>query len=550
MLGYYHPEEEARSPSPVLEPITVVCNNEDTPPPYVPTSSSSPSSLHSVRSAESRRKSGRAPLSATLAASINQSRKNKGGKPKPGRKKRKVRHRPCQGDAVLITYLDPNRPDIAQEAGQHALNSASQSETEDSATDGSGDEGNDEDNDNDDSRHYDSNLHRISSTSLTNVTTKRTPQNPSSGHQVTVDSPRRTSNDRKEHSNEILRKKDGHSQISGKPITPGAVGSAAKKGRLGAIDSIASSPALAQHTISPIQANQASMLPAINVSTPQSVSAYSPEASHSLPSLQTALGQIADVPITDAPRDTASFPYSSTLSPPTSRLAFCPGHSFVPPAMSPSEYSQPSPSFMKETSRGAPSSAGHPNLSRQACKQEPLSIAISLSSAPFTPALTPVAAYPTPNRHPSPSEMDRVSLRPRTWSRSSLNRNPGPLGNGPVPVSATHSTTPPSRTDSVASAPMSHGPVTSTTVYRCTHPKCTAEPFQTQYLLNSHANVHSSSRPYYCPVPSCSRSIGGKGFKRKNEANRHGLVHDSPGYSCPFCLGQQHKYPRPDNLQR
>jgi len=31
---------------------------------------------------------------------------------------------------------------------------------------------------------------------------------------------------------------------------------------------------------------------------------------------------------------------------------------------------------------------------------------------------------------------------------------------------------------------------------------------------------------------------------------RHGLVHDSPGYICPFCPGGDHKYPRPDNLQR
>jgi hypothetical protein len=31
---------------------------------------------------------------------------------------------------------------------------------------------------------------------------------------------------------------------------------------------------------------------------------------------------------------------------------------------------------------------------------------------------------------------------------------------------------------------------------------------------------------------------------------RHGLVHDSPGYVCPFCPEREHKYPRPDNLQR
>ncbi|KAK0623361.1 hypothetical protein B0T14DRAFT_386143, partial [Immersiella caudata] len=87
-------------------------------------------------------------------------------------------------------------------------------------------------------------------------------------------------------------------------------------------------------------------------------------------------------------------------------------------------------------------------------------------------------------------------------------------------------------------------------VYVCKFQGCTAAPFQTQYLLNSHANVHSSARPHYCPVKGCSRSEGGKGFKRKNEMIRHGLVHDSPGYVCPFCPDREHKYPRPDNLQR
>ncbi|KAF2132210.1 hypothetical protein P153DRAFT_285819 [Dothidotthia symphoricarpi CBS 119687] len=84
----------------------------------------------------------------------------------------------------------------------------------------------------------------------------------------------------------------------------------------------------------------------------------------------------------------------------------------------------------------------------------------------------------------------------------------------------------------------------------CKYSGCTAAPFQTQYLLNSHANVHSQSRPHYCPVDGCPRSEGGKGFKRKNEMIRHGLVHQSPGYVCPFCPDREHKYPRPDNLQR
>lgn len=86
--------------------------------------------------------------------------------------------------------------------------------------------------------------------------------------------------------------------------------------------------------------------------------------------------------------------------------------------------------------------------------------------------------------------------------------------------------------------------------FQCTYPGCNAQPFQTQYLLNSHANVHSSNRPHYCPVKGCPRGEGGKGFKRKNEMIRHGLVHESPGYVCPYCVDREHKYPRPDNLQR
>lgn len=97
---------------------------------------------------------------------------------------------------------------------------------------------------------------------------------------------------------------------------------------------------------------------------------------------------------------------------------------------------------------------------------------------------------------------------------------------------------------------MSIDGLTSTGVYICPWANCNAAPFQTQYLLNSHANVHSSARPHFCPVKGCARSEGGKGFKRKNEMIRHGLVHESPGYVCPFCPDREHKYPRPDNLQR
>jgi hypothetical protein len=57
-------------------------------------------------------------------------------------------------------------------------------------------------------------------------------------------------------------------------------------------------------------------------------------------------------------------------------------------------------------------------------------------------------------------------------------------------------------------------------------------------------------KPLFCPVHGCPRSNGGQGFKTKSELIRHGIVHQSPGYVCPFCPDRDHKYPRPDNLKR
>ncbi|OJJ07822.1 hypothetical protein ASPVEDRAFT_375465 [Aspergillus versicolor CBS 583.65] len=77
----------------------------------------------------------------------------------------------------------------------------------------------------------------------------------------------------------------------------------------------------------------------------------------------------------------------------------------------------------------------------------------------------------------------------------------------------------PSSQGNVATAP--------TGTFKCSHPGCPAAPFQTQYLLNSHANVHLQDRPHFCPIDGCPRGPWGKGFKRKNEMIRHVLVHNS-----------------------
>jgi hypothetical protein len=171
-----------------------------------------------------------------------------------------------------------------------------------------------------------------------------------------------------------------------------------------------------------------------------------------------------------------------------------------------------------------------------------------------SPPLSPHDSYSrtlgSPNSTSTPSSQYQFASS-GSWSHRGPNPDYSSSGTGETPGTDHSGSTPATSATSVAdlmsldniSNPMGPG-------YQCTEPGCTAPPFQTQYLLNSHANVHSSARPHYCPVPGCPRGEAGKGFKRKNEMIRHGLVHDSPGYVCPFCPEREHKYPRPDNLQR
>ncbi|KAI3344032.1 hypothetical protein F4824DRAFT_30841 [Ustulina deusta] len=170
-----------------------------------------------------------------------------------------------------------------------------------------------------------------------------------------------------------------------------------------------------------------------------------------------------------------------------------------------------------------------------------------------TSPISPNEAYR--NSIPSPANT-LPALSPYPYSSTNINNHQSPSGpdysgsGAKLERSSINQIlTPP--TDRIADR-MSIDSMTNPQVgqFICTFQGCNAQPFQTQYLLNSHANVHSSARPHYCPVKGCPRSEGGKGFKRKNEMIRHGLVHDSPGYVCPFCPDREHKYPRPDNLQR
>jgi hypothetical protein len=94
--------DDARPRSPLLEPQTIRYKPSESPPPFLPEKRLSLSPKN------------------TPPSSPKRSKKKA--------KKRRNKTQPSQGDSVLISYLDPNRPDIAREAGERTLNSASQSE--------------------------------------------------------------------------------------------------------------------------------------------------------------------------------------------------------------------------------------------------------------------------------------------------------------------------------------------------------------------------------------------------------------------------------------
>ena len=233
----------------------------------------------------------------------------------------------------------------------------------------------------------------------------------------------------------------------------------------------------------------------------------------SLPSLSESIGNLNHIPKTVAPAESSTF----SQSPPNRPAIQFPPMGHVSPPRSPTNVFGPRRELPSPTGgRGHPYYYGH-----------------SRTNTADTPQYSSASDYNSANTE-TPSTDNSISTPATILDRMSIDGITNPQIGG----------------------------------FRCAYPNCTAAPFHTQvsfqaflpynvqpliplkYLLNSHANVHSSNRPHYCSVKGCPRSEGGKGFKRKNEMIRHGLVHDSPGYVCPFCPDREHKYPRPDNLQR
>ncbi|KAM3418371.1 hypothetical protein BST61_g4368 [Cercospora zeina] len=308
-------------------------------------------------------------------------------------------------------------------------------------------------------------------------------------------------------------------------------------------DSIANSPTLRKHAI-PVEEGTANTLPIVQPTSPSRDATAASPTGQSLPSfrqLTGQLGQLTELAEAATQQDSRlapaahhhSQPFSSATSP-------SPMMPFFPPYAN-SAHTSPT-AFYPPGPRSPTSGAGesHPYGS-------PKQYAVS---AYYTDRRRSSAATETNPNFPPP-----IPSLPTLPTNSSSGDSHGQT-NSSTDGYSTAQTTPtegPIPTEGIQ-RPILPPPPGMTIVpiggFKCDYPGCTAMPFQTQYLLSSHRNVHSQNRPHYCPVKDCPRSEGGKGFKRKNEMIRHGLVHNSPGYICPFCPDREHRYPRPDNLQR
>jgi hypothetical protein len=480
---YYDPDDVGNR-SPLPEKVTVDYGPHLSPPPSVPPSSSGESDVDPASESEIEKKA-----------------------PQPKKSKtRKKKHKASIGDTVLLNYLEPNRPDIAQKAGLQVLTSASQSEAED----GEKTEAEDGVQAMEDERKSENGGHNNSCEAI--LTAKQAlavdlemvdaPQDqpPEQKKEDLPDAPIANGvihHDREAESSQAFTKPGPPAARSAlnvippprQPRPPLVISnerSQPAEERNREEDSTPISPTLAKYAINPSDANPESILPAMQKSPPRSASAHSPEGPQSLPSLHTTLSGLSDPGINGInapspfPGHSPQFVRHSTFSSQTT-------------GPSPGAYSQPSPGMSPPGCSGQPS---HPSYWRRAPTEGSMSTPSTYE--PSTPAS--ISGPGSAQSYPTPNVQDH---------RGSVEGSSTPqLLNGPL---------------------QANGPFTSST-FKCTFAGCTAAPFQTQYLLNSHANVHSSNRPHFCPVADCPRGPGGKGFKRKNEMIRHGLVHQSPGY--------------------
>ncbi|KAL8999462.1 MAG: hypothetical protein Q9169_001667 [Polycauliona sp. 2 TL-2023] len=475
----------------------------------------------------------------------------------PRQRKRRQKTQASQGDAVLIGFLGGlNLPDIATRAGEEPLNSASQSEAGDLGEDMDLEEGGAtgtkdhiiqiaqdalsvDGNDDKDATTTTETARRIRPKIMTHALVSKSKDHDKGAHA---------------RLQAIQAKRHRPSAVTAENLDPALAGSPDgnpqqqlsppdAEDRRSSSDTQGASPLATSPRLRQFMASQGSeTLPAIQSATP-SQSAKSPSSHQSLPSISAQLGELVDGPSpNESLPNRPNYPNANGIqSPPMSGISPRPSH-YPSPQSRLNSFPNPYPA----TQPSPASTFG------EVSPRDGFRTSHDLTS--MSPPGKPGPPYYNSGRMPQGDELTPQSAESHQGFKgftggisSSGDVEPGRPILPPLP----------------GTGPLGSGS------FKCDFSGCTAASFQTQYLLkyvpvvspraphedltplpSSHANVHSQVRPHYCPVKTCPRSEGGKGFKRKNEMIRHGLVHQSPGYICPFCPEREHKYPRPDNLQR
>lgn len=410
------------------------------------------------------------------------------------RKRRKGQTRPSQSDRVLISYLDHNRPDIALHAGRHALDSQSESEGE------SGLEEIDAPRDPAPShmRSQDRVVHNaapvVHMQSMVIVegaptTTRRDdfpmvdpPETISGGRRVqtppasTLGLPENLAQHEARPYLKVEERRGKEWNVKPPPLELDLLRSPRDLGR-GEEDSIVTSPALGKYTIQPPDAD-AIRLPALHKSPPRSSPAGSPEYRQTLPSIRNL-----------------TIPHFND----SSNMGFT---GMSPMLNRPSPHMTETPTSYLQSPNPGMSPPEHPSRYswRSSTRDSSISTSSEYTSTPSVTGSTPASSI--------------------ILAQSPATSHPGSLSTLPEQEPANpREDQPPPRESSIPQSDSAEGHLLAGP-FKCTFPGCNAIPFQTQYLLSSHMNVHSNQRPHFCPVKGCSRGVGGQGFKRKNEMIR------------------------------
>lgn len=347
-----------------------------------------------------------------------------------------------EGNSVLIRHLDPNRPDIAAYERSHPLSEDLRHE-DDFLLNKTQLRRPDPPLPTDESPKPPSDLNEAAKSALSLLLGKEAPK-PEEATPLPLVLPPVGAADsppKKELFKTLLN--DDHDSIKREPDTPPisqpSSNPYAPEANAPEAKRVKSESPLSRFIIPTSEASTQNLLPALD----------SPDNSHTLPSLQTALG-LQNVPPKDPARPNGSSPFSlppvTATSPPGLRTETAWEHQRAGPfgaQIPPSPYSHWSPASTTARDLSAVSSPASQNSHWRSLKSD-ISYLKSPYEVPPPAAKSPATSYPTPTDQTPASTCDRTPY------------------NAPTP---------------------SNGAAVSTGAFKCGWPGCNAPPFQTQYLL-------------------------------------------------------------------